>query len=193
MRILVVQGSPRPCGNTARLSGLVLDGARTVGAEVSIETYHLNDLDFRGCQGCMECKAPEAAGCVLRDDLTPLLGALVAADALVMATPIYMGQVSGQMKLFWDRTYGYMLRGGGNRLPGGKRAVAAVTQGMRDTRHYQAVVDQVVRSFTRRGMEVRAVVVGGTDGRATGDIEFGPEAAGRARRLGQWLVGIEPA
>ena len=100
-RIVLVNGSPRAHGGTSAALEQLQAGMEQAGAQVS--AFRLNDLDFRGCQGCMGCK--RAPGCVVRDGLTPVLDELATADALVIGSPIYMFAVSGQTALFTNRMY----------------------------------------------------------------------------------------
>ena len=107
MKIVAVLGSPRPQGNRASLARQFLAAARELGAEV--QEYPLNQLDFQGCQGCRTCKTKSEA-CVLEDDLAEVLAAIKGADLLVLASPVYFGDIIGQMKCFFDRTYSFLTR-----------------------------------------------------------------------------------
>lgn len=100
-KIIMINGSPRKHGGTAAAFGALKAGMEEAGAEVT--EYGLNDLSFRGCQGCMGCK--RTGSCVLRDDLTAVLEDLKTADALVVGSPIYMFAISGQTSLFLNRLY----------------------------------------------------------------------------------------
>jgi multimeric flavodoxin WrbA len=82
----------------------------------------LNKLQFRGCQGCETCKT-KLDHCVVNDDLTPVLEAVKEADAVIMASPNYFGEVSGQFKSFFDRTYSYLSPDFSSRLKPGKSSV----------------------------------------------------------------------
>ena len=108
MKIVAVLGSPRPQGNSAGLARKFLGAARELGAEV--QEYQLNKLNFQGCQGCRTCKTKSEA-CILEDDLAEVLAAIKEADLLVLASPVYFGEITGQMKLFFDRTYSYLQPG----------------------------------------------------------------------------------
>lgn len=100
-KVLMINGSPRKNGGTSAAFAALRTGMESAGCEVT--EVRLNDLSFKGCQGCMGCK--RLGDCVLRDDLTPVLSELKNADALVLGAPIYMFAVSGQMELFLNRLY----------------------------------------------------------------------------------------
>jgi multimeric flavodoxin WrbA len=125
MKIVAVLGSPRPSGNSASLAQKFLDEARTLGAET--RSFLLNQLDFTGCQGCRTCKT-KSDRCVLSDDLTEVLAAVKEADVLLLASPVYFGDLSGQLKCFFDRTYSCLNPDFSSRVPPGKKAVMVLVQ-----------------------------------------------------------------
>jgi multimeric flavodoxin WrbA len=133
-KIVALLGSPRKESNSADIAQKIMDTAAALGAEG--ETYSLYQLDYSGCIACMGCKKT-ADECVLRDDLTTALRAIRAADILIVASPVYFGQVTGPMKCALDRMYSFMpptyLTGGSRtRLAPGKHCVAILTQGSPD-------------------------------------------------------------
>lgn len=189
MKIVSVNGSPRRNGNTAKLMELVELGAKSAAPDAKIRRFHLNEMDFKGCQGCRHCKTEHAIGCVQNDDLTELLREIVTSDALILGSPIYMGHVSGQFKLFMDRLYGFTGPNRTIRLPSGKRAVIVLTQGVKDVTTYSNVVDLLTHMFSRRGfVSVEAVLAGGCSGAASGDIAFPAEVEAKARKAGVRLT-----
>jgi multimeric flavodoxin WrbA len=101
MKTIGIIGSPRINGNTATLVKQTLESAAEAGAET--ELFYLNELEFKGCQGCGYCKIHDK--CKLQDDLTKVLNEMVKADSIVMGSPIYFSQFTGQMRLFLDRCY----------------------------------------------------------------------------------------
>ena len=105
MKIVALLGSPRPEGNSAVLAQTFLDSCRSRGADV--ETYSLNKMSYQGCQACMGCKT-KAESCVLKDDMTPVYDAIRQADVVLLASPVYFGDFSGQLKSAYDRFYAYL-------------------------------------------------------------------------------------
>ncbi len=104
MRILGFNGSPRKKWNTATLIEKALDGAASQEAET--ELFHLYDLDFKGCRSCFACKTKggESYGrCAVQDDLTPILKKVEGADAVILGSPIYFFDVTGEMRSFLER------------------------------------------------------------------------------------------
>jgi multimeric flavodoxin WrbA len=98
-RVIGISGSPKKNGLTDLLLDASLAGARSAGA--SAEKLILNDLRFRPCQSCSGCLS--GGGCVQSDDMTRVYRKLSAADALIIASPIYFGTVTAQLKAMIDR------------------------------------------------------------------------------------------
>jgi multimeric flavodoxin WrbA len=104
MKIMAVNGSPRKIWNTATLLKKALKGAATQGADT--ELIHLYDLAFTGCTSCFACKTRDGKSygrCPVRDDLKPILKRVEETDALILGSPIYFGNVSGEMRSFLER------------------------------------------------------------------------------------------
>ena len=104
MKVIAVNGSPRKNWNTDTLLKKALDGAASAGAETEI--IYLYDLKFKGCVSCLACKLqkePRPNRCVLRDDLTAVLDRVHEADAVILGSPIYFSEVTGEMRSFFER------------------------------------------------------------------------------------------
>lgn len=105
MKIVSLLGSPRSKGNSTTIANRFTETASKLGAEV--KTFELNRLLFRGCQACYACKK-NLDHCVLKDDLTEVLAAVQEADVVLLASPVYYGDVTAQLKGFIDRCYSYL-------------------------------------------------------------------------------------
>jgi len=105
MKIVALLGSPRTNKNTATIANRFTATAAQLGAKV--RTFELNRLTYRGCQGCYACKSTHEL-CVLQDDLSEVLVAVQEADLLLLASPVYYGDVTAQLKGFVDRTFCYL-------------------------------------------------------------------------------------
>ncbi|EFG86580.1 hypothetical protein CLCAR_3527 [Clostridium carboxidivorans P7] len=80
-----------------------LRGAESVGAETKL--VQLYDLKYTGCKSCFGCKRKgmESFHCSLKDELTPVLEEIFEADAVFLGSPIYFGDLTGQMVSFLER------------------------------------------------------------------------------------------
>lgn len=104
MKVIAINGSPRKKWNTATLLEKSLEGAASEGAETEI--IHLYDLAFKGCTSCFACKLKDGKSygkCAMKDDLTPVLEKLKDADAVILGSPIYLGNSTGEMRSFMER------------------------------------------------------------------------------------------
>lgn len=104
MKAVAINGSPRKNWNTATLLKKSLEGAASIGAKT--ELIHLYDLDFKGCCSCFACKKSESelnGYCTMKDDLTEVLKIVLSSDILIIGSPIYLGNITGEMKSFMER------------------------------------------------------------------------------------------
>jgi multimeric flavodoxin WrbA/putative sterol carrier protein len=103
MRILAVQGSPRPkaTSNTEVLLQQFLKGAESEGAET--ETVYLREKQIHPCIGCFTCWLKTPGICAFKDDMPDLLEKVKEADILVFATPLYDFNMTASMKAFQER------------------------------------------------------------------------------------------
>ncbi|MEI7904258.1 MAG: flavodoxin family protein [Candidatus Firestonebacteria bacterium] len=105
MKVLGINASPRKGGNTDFLLDQTLKGAGDAGAET--EKIYLNRLNYRGCQECSD--ALTDGNCKVKDDLLEVIAKVLEADAVVIASPVYFGSVSGQLKCMIDRFQCYWM------------------------------------------------------------------------------------
>ena len=138
-KIVAINASPRKGGNCASIIEKMAESAKAEGNEV--EVFNLNTLDYKGCQACMACKKA-GQGCVRKDGLTPVLEAIKGSDSVILATPDYFGQATGQYRTFEDRMYGFVGPDGCCLKPGMK-FVPVVTSGS------GAGADETIGNFKR--------------------------------------------
>ena len=103
MRILVLNGSPRPRGNTKKMIDAFEEGAKLGGHQI-----HVVDVCQKQIGGCMACEYCHTKGkgvCVQKDDMQEVYELLNQAEMLVLASPIYYHGISGQLKCTLDRIY----------------------------------------------------------------------------------------
>lgn len=103
MDILVLNGSPRKQGNTARLINAFAKGAKEAGHTVQIED--VANKNIHGCIACEYCHEKGNGACIQQDDMQALYPAIREADMLVLASPIYYYTMTGQLISALDRTY----------------------------------------------------------------------------------------
>jgi len=104
MKVLSLCGSRNRNGRTARAGAALASGAASAGALCDVE--FLPELDIRRCRQCDEdgwglCR--REGRCCIEDDFERLAEAVRAADALVVATPVYFGEISESIRALLDR------------------------------------------------------------------------------------------
>jgi len=99
MKILILNGGPRKNGATARVLKAMKEGFEK---NHEVEWVDVYDLDMKPCRGCLRCRP--AGRCVLSDDdAHRMKDAIENADVLVAGTPTYWGNMSGPLKILFDR------------------------------------------------------------------------------------------
>ena len=99
-KILVISSSGRKGGNSDLLCDQFAKGAREAGHEV--EKIRLAEKKVGYCTGCYACQ--KLHKCVQNDDANELVEKMLAADSIVLATPVYFYSMNAQLKALIDRT-----------------------------------------------------------------------------------------
>ncbi|MBI2438502.1 MAG: NAD(P)H-dependent oxidoreductase, partial [Lentisphaerae bacterium] len=169
MKILAICGSPRgKKSQTKVLAEEVLKAAKAKGA--AVEMADLSEAHLEFCRACEVCH--RKAGCVHHDDAATILAKALAADGLVLASPVYLNQVSAQLKAVLDRSSHFVHC---MRLIG-KYVAAVTTHGGGDGAEVQAYLKHYANV-------VGAQWVGGVDARNP----LKPADLEQAAALGQTL------
>jgi multimeric flavodoxin WrbA len=174
MKILAINGSPRTIrSQTRHLAGFVLEGVEEAGAET--EMIDLCDFRVTPCTACEGCTFNGV--CVFDDDVPIIVDRMKDADGIVFASPVYIDNISGQLKIFFDR--------------------------LADAMHYQLLAGKygcsVATTHTSGGDEIVAyqnhvlnylgvVAVGGLSVATGGQAEAVDAASTSARALGRKLA-----
>ncbi|MDJ0666818.1 MAG: flavodoxin family protein [Desulfobacterales bacterium] len=98
-RITAIYGSPRREGNTAALLSQAVAGARAQG--LGVKEIFLRDLKMSPCLEIYGCTRD--GECAIRDDFQAVRDAMLAADGIMLASPIFFYSVSAQVKILMDR------------------------------------------------------------------------------------------
>lgn len=186
MRVVAINGSPRRDGNTAILLETVLTELRQAG--IDTELIQLSGKDLKGCRACWGCKENLEARCVIKNDFfNDCFIKMLAADGLILGSPVYAAGVTSQIKALIDRA----------------SIILACHKGLFRHKVGAAVI------AARRGGAISAfdtlnhflhskemVLVGSTYwnmvyGNAVGEVEQDREGMGNMKNLGQnmaWLL-----
>lgn len=99
IKLIALYGSPRRGGNTELLLNEFIKGAESAGAVT--DRLHVLDHSIEPCRGCLGCFRNGC--CVIADDMQAIYDRLLAADIVVLASPIYFYGVTGWAKSLIDR------------------------------------------------------------------------------------------
>lgn len=185
MKVLAIIGSPRKNGNTAAIVNAVCNGATLAGHETEI--VYLIDRNIHGCMACDACKTGRVEYCAVNDDMQQLYRSIIAADCLIIGSPIYMGQITGLMKNFFDRLYAFLdVNNQMKHVPGKKYITVTASGGAAES--YRDVSDYLnkwLREFSQ--MQMVNNIVGGSFGTADA-IAGQPELLAEAEKTGYFLA-----
>jgi multimeric flavodoxin WrbA len=168
MKIIGFTASPRKKGNTAWVVNKILEGAKEQGAET--QSWYFSDIDIKPCRSCYGCRQGDLTGqsdsrCIINDDMQKLYDALEYADALVLGSPVYMGQMSAQAKIFTDRLFGskqYQPRFHPQfkeKNAPKQKLILAFTQGNPDSGKFQVYFDYTKTMFSFLEFDVKDLIV----------------------------------
>ena len=100
MKVVVLHGSARKDGDTDTLAGEFLRGLGESGRH-DVTHFRPIDMHIEHCRACMECARGE--GCVIDDDMQAVFPVFCEANVVVIATPMFWGYMTSQMKTLFDR------------------------------------------------------------------------------------------
>jgi multimeric flavodoxin WrbA len=183
-KVIVLLGSPRKRGNSAILAAQIRKGAESAGARV--ETVYLQGLSIAPCRSCYACQKKKGRGCAIQDDMQSLYPRLLAADAWVIASPVYWFTMSAQTKIFMDRCFALLAYGKGAFT--GKRIAVAMSYG--DADPFGSGCVNALRTFQDAFRYTGAKIVGMIYGSAfgAGEIRANQALLEEAEALGKELV-----
>ena len=102
-KVIGIVGSPRPIGNTRYLVNEALETLKTEG--IDVELIPLDDKRIAPCEACNACG--ELLNCRIEDDFQGIYEKMVAADGIIVGSPVYFGSASPQVMALLDRA-GYV-------------------------------------------------------------------------------------
>lgn len=187
MKVVGISGSPNQKGFTSLLLDKAMEGARSSGADT--EKIILNELEFDPCQECGGCY--DNGECVLKDDLRPVYKKILSADALVVASPVYFGTISAQLKMMIDRleclwVAKHILKKSPARRQS-KKGIFICVSGDNRKEHFEASRRSVKAMFVTIGVKYSGELFAGDIDKLVPDSAKGKKAVERAFKLGASL------
>ncbi len=159
-RIVIIQGSPRPGGNSAILASWAAEAARREGRE--IEVIYPHDLDIHPCIGCYQCY--NTGTCVFQDDMNEIIDAVAKCRLLVICSPVYTNTVPAGLKALLDRflaLHAEMTFGGHLRV---RKGLLMAVAGRKGQDNFMCVTEVIRVFFSHLGITpLQPVLVDATD------------------------------
>jgi multimeric flavodoxin WrbA len=102
MKILAFNASPRKNqGTTDIILNHFLEAATEAGA--TTKKHYITDLNINGCMGCFNCWTKTPGTCIHRDDMDWIIPEFGASDIIILATPIYNGNITHYLQQMTER------------------------------------------------------------------------------------------
>ena len=179
MKVLGIICSSRKGGNTEILVKEALDGAKETGANV--ELLKISEMKITPCDGCTTCH--QSGECRIKDDMQKVYKKILAADGIILGSPVYFWTISGQAKTLMDRTYA--LRYPHHKLEN-KVGGAIVVAGRRGCMSALSVINNF---FLGHDMLVAGLGIAGY-GTEKGEVRKDEHAMKSARSLGKQVTQL---
>jgi multimeric flavodoxin WrbA len=172
MKVIAICGSPRKNSNTEYLTDQALEEIGKRGLET--EKFVLCRYKISPCWGHDDCW--DLKECKIKDDAPGILEKYVEADAVILASPVYMFTITAFMKIFMDRTYFFYTH---NRIPKARAAGLIAVGGGEGA-------DETIREMRKLMGPCRIPIfeVKGYTG-AGDDIRNRPQVVEMARKMGR--------
>jgi multimeric flavodoxin WrbA len=193
IKILAFAGSPRRYGNSETLLDWVL-GSMMADPDIVIDKVPLDEADINPCRGCNACE--KLNKCIQRDGMDTYHDKIIAADIILLSSPIYCMGIASQPKALIDRAQVFRSRKYVLRLPvvpperkGKRLGVFLATAGQTWNHVFDAAVPSVKCFFhviDIRDADISYLMINGVDEK--GAIDLHPTARSDAENLGKSLI-----
>lgn len=187
MKAICIIGSPRSNGSSGIIMDKIIDGMKEVGIDSC--RYCLGKMKINFCYGCKKCY--EVGGiCVQRDDMDIIMKDLYDADVVIIASPSYWGDITGQLKVFFDRNTPYSDTNE-NRIsfPTGKKGISVAIRAGQTDRENLHIIESIEHYYGHLGIEpIGRLSIRGVD--TVDDLYRKTEELNKAYELGKNLINF---
>jgi multimeric flavodoxin WrbA len=106
MKVTIIHGQMHK-GSTYHVAHMLIEKLKSISGNLTVNEFFLpkDGPDF--CMGCYQCYEKGEENCPHNNKMLPIVNAIVQADIVIMESPTYVYDVTGQMKAFLDHL-GYM-------------------------------------------------------------------------------------
>ena len=148
MKAICIIGSPKSNGSTACIADTIIRGMRSGG--IDVQRYVLGEMEISYCKGCKSCT--NTGKCVQDDDMQMIIHDLFASDIVLIASPSYWGDVTGQLKVFFDRSTQLLDANGETILPKGKAGISVAVRAGRHIEENMHLIQTIEHYFGHLGI-----------------------------------------
>ncbi|EKF84991.1 flavodoxin family protein [Methanobacterium formicicum] len=181
MKVIGFTGSPRSESNTEILVEEMLKGSSDTGAQTKI--FNLTDMNIVPCKACMHCKVNEGV-CATDDDMQEIYKELKEADAFIVGSPLYFGEMSAQTKPFIDRLFAFYIPD--SEVNSKKNMAFVFSQGNPDEDTFSEYYNYMKTIFEMAYNVVDVLVSCGNQ--LPGDVKNKTDVLENARNIGKKIV-----
>lgn len=157
MKVLILLGSPKRNGNTAKVLDMLEN--KLINGQHEIERVNVIDYKINGCTGCVACiKEKNEPNCIQKDDAKVIFNKMMLADLIIYATPVYAHSFPAQMKTLIDRHYCFVTNAGlesQSSVVEGKKVLLLLTNC-----YGEETTDLIQESFDRIFTELKCTIAG---------------------------------
>lgn len=187
MKAICIIGSPRSNGSTGIIIDKIIEGMKETGI-VSIR-YCLGNVHINFCLGCKKCYQ-DGGLCVQKDDMETIMKDLIEADVVIIASPSYWGDITGQLKVYFDRSTPYCdTNENRSRIPAGKKGISVAIRAGQTDRENLHIIESIEHYYGHLGIEpVGRLSIRGID--TVDDLYQRKEEIDKAYELGKNIVHL---
>ena len=184
MKAICIIGSPKANGSTAFWVDRIIEGMKI--QEIDISHYVLDKMNIHFCRGCEKCETNRV--CVQKDDMATLIEGILHSDIVLLASPSYWGDVTGQMKVFIDRSLPLCnAKTGYTPVPPGKIGVAVAVRAGNSVSENQHIINTFRHYFGHLGIEHTDQLTAEAIGNLS-DLKKDKNKLNEAYNLGRFLI-----
>jgi multimeric flavodoxin WrbA len=152
--LVINNGSPRKNGSINFVIDKIMEGIQGDNERLNITKYCLGELNIKYCTGCKNCY--RTGTCILNDDINEIIVRIMKSDLIILGSPSYWGDVTGQMKVFFDRNTPYSNTNPNsirNKIPKGKKGIAIAIRAGKTERENNHIIETIEHYYGHLGIE----------------------------------------
>jgi multimeric flavodoxin WrbA len=182
MNALFINGSPRKRGNTYLIANQIMEGLKSNG--IMTKEINLSEFTIKYCTGCKNCE--KTGDCIIQDDVPHIISAIDQSDIIIIGSPSYWGDITGQLKVFFDRNTPYSdtnMNDKRRRIKTGKIGIAISVRAGATERENVHIIECIEHYYSHLGIKSVASI-SATGIEEVGDILNHPSVLEKAFELG---------